>query len=1244
VPFSLVGVIDADYRDGEGENDSRNSRVHDWGFTPIPTSALKGQYIVGWAPGAENQPGGPDSSENDSPVWLTALEATHVCVDRDRDGTIDQEFDLPVLGSARLIDPVDGDMTGALVYSINKAGGSDSCASEDDNDTQTDLALAYGQDPANATPGFPALDFGTTVLAVPAYEVSKRTRLLTDVDGSGDFSPGDLVAFDIEVDNYGPLELRGGTLSDVLDPILIFDAANSTPNYDGNTWACGTPAQQGTPCDLGTFSLPPFTSGVFTLAARISPSLPAGTTNLGNLVVFVADGGGGDPVEGESETPISVATVGDYVWNDLNGDGIQNVEESGVAGVGVNIYLDADDDGVADGPALASTVTDGDGFYEFTGLGGFPHIVEFVPGANWVFTSADVGNDAFDSDANPANGRAVVDLVAGEENVTVDAGLQPAPTAPEPGSILGTVWVDTNNDDVLSGDPVRPGVTVILRDSTDNVVATAVTDSNGDYEFNNLVPGDYRVEIVAPAGYVFVTPNAGADDSVDSDVDATGSSVLLTLAAGGLADIDAGLEIASGDSPAAIGDRVWYDEDGDGIQDAGEPGLPGVAVNLYSAGIDGTLGTADDVLEAMQITGSNGEFLFSGLAAGSYAVVVDLPDGFSGFSPQGAGGDDTLDSDVGPAGRVEVTAVSGVVNRDVDAGIVSSAPVSVASLAGTIYVDTDDGGDLDPGEGLEGVTVVLYDDGGNVIASTLTASDGSYSFDGLPPGDYRIEVDTQTLPPGVDAAQFDDPDSTMDSETTVALAGSDLTGLDFGYKQVGSIGDFVWNDLNGDGVQDAGEPGLDGVEVFLDINDNGVLDAGEPSATTAGGGAYSITGVAPGTYNVRVDPGSLPPGLVLTTGNLPLSVELDAGEAYTDADFGYQLQNAIVGAVYEDLDGDRSQDAGEDGIEGVTVRLLDGNGDEVATTTTAADGSYQFVGLSPGDYTVEEVDPSGYASTTPNAVEVTLPAGEVGIVNFGDLPPGASALVLDAFAYCENDIPYVNYSVTPVGISPESVTIRWDNATFTETLTEQPLVNAALLWPGAAVVDGVGVAWPGWEIVDGAWVEDPTDLRRGPLDFTVIVNPEQTVTLTYPPATPECAAGPSQISGRVYEDDDGSTTQDAGEPGIAGVTIELLDSGGNVVATTQTDGSGFYSFTGIDPGSYTVREVDPGGYASTTGNEVPVTLAVDSFPVADFGDQRRAGSPVAVPVLSPLGLIFLVLGIGLLAGRSAGRRRFAGKL
>ncbi|MDF3131302.1 SdrD B-like domain-containing protein, partial [Kiritimatiellaeota bacterium B1221] len=161
--------------------------------------------------------------------------------------------------------------------------------------------------------------------------------------------------------------------------------------------------------------------------------------------------------------------------------------------------------------------------------------------------------------------------------------------------------------------------------------------------------------------------------------------------------------------------------------------------------------------------------------------------------------------------------------------------------------------------GLSGVTVYLdlnsngILDGGEPIAGTVAS--GAYDLTGLAPGLYSVRVDESTVATG-----FVRTGGSLPQSVTLA-AGEDFNDADFGYQQQDArIGDFVWNDLNGDGVQDAGEPGLSGVTVYLDLNSNGVLDGGEPNEVTNGSGAYDFTGLAAGTYSVQVDENTVTSG------------------------------------------------------------------------------------------------------------------------------------------------------------------------------------------------------------------------------------------------------------------------------------------------------------------------------------------------------------------------------------------------
>ncbi|KGK97722.1 hypothetical protein LI82_08045 [Methanococcoides methylutens] len=217
--------------------------------------------------------------------------------------------------------------------------------------------------------------------------------------------------------------------------------------------------------------------------------------------------------------------IGDLVWEDLDGDGIKNAGEPGIAGVTVKLYECG-----ATNP-IATTTTDANGMYLFTGLAPGDYYVEFVAPVGYIFTPPDQGaDDAMDSDADPTTGKTVcTNLESGETDLTWDAGM------------LGTtgigdlVWEDLDRDGIKdTGEPGIASVTVELYECGGNApIATTTTSSTGMYLFTGLAPSDYHVEFVAPAGYIFTPQDQGADDAMDSDADpTTGKTVCTNLGSG----------------------------------------------------------------------------------------------------------------------------------------------------------------------------------------------------------------------------------------------------------------------------------------------------------------------------------------------------------------------------------------------------------------------------------------------------------------------------------------------------------------------------------------------------------------------------------------------------------------------------------------------------------------------------------------------------------------------------------------
>ena len=217
------------------------------------------------------------------------------------------------------------------------------------------------------------------------------------------------------------------------------------------------------------------------------------------------------------------------------------------------------------------------------------------------------------------------------------------------------------------------------------------------------------------------------------------------------------------------------------------------------------------------------------------------------------------------------------------------------AIGDTVWIDLDGDGVQDPGEaGIPGVTINLYDGDGNLIGTAVTDSDGKYLFDELPPGDYTVKVDVSTLPP--DLAQTYDADGGLDSQSSLTLGPGEINlDQDFGYQpQTGTIGDTVWLDLDGDGVQDAGEPGIPGVTVYLYDGDGNLIG----TTVTDANGNYLFTNLPPGVYTVAIDINTLPPGLRATYDldgllDYRTTITLGAGEINLNLDFGFTSDQIV---------------------------------------------------------------------------------------------------------------------------------------------------------------------------------------------------------------------------------------------------------------------------------------------------------------------------------------------------------------
>ena len=917
------------------------------------------------------------------------------------------------------------------------------------------------------------------------------------------------------------------------------------------------------------------------------------------------------------------AKLGNFVWLDGDGNGTQGANEVGVDQVVVELWKN--------GVKVASTLTGDDfstaavehGFYQFAGLAAGNYQVKFVA-PTYDFTAQDANSnttDAVDSDANALGFSQVVALAAGESNQTIDAGLIQPATA----KLSGYVYVDLGNDGVRNSEPPIAGVTVTLTGTNDlgaAVTATTTTDAAGFYEFTGLRAGNYTVTETQPAAYLDGKDTAGSTGG-SAAVNDVISNIALTTGANSVNNNFGELP------PASLSGFVYEDAGNDGLKGAGEAGIAGVTVTLT--------GTDDlgNPVSLSTTTDANGGYSFSNLRPGSYSVVETQPAGY-------LDGKDTAGS---TGGAVTNDAIS-TITLAAGANSVNNnfGELPPASLSGFVYEDVGNDGVRNAEPAIAGVLVTLTgtdDLGAAVTATATTNAAGFYEFVGLRPGTYTV---TETQP----AAYVDGKDTAGSTGGTVGndvlsaitlVAGANSTENNFGELPKAAINGFVYCDDNNDGIKQAGEVGFAGVTVKL----SGTDDLGQPvtaSTTTDANGAYSFTGLRPGSYTVteftqpagKLD-GKDTAGTAggnTTVNEVISSIVLTPGQVSNDNNFGEILPAKLSGYVYEDVGNDGVKGAGEAGIAGVTVKLTgtDDLGNAVSlSTTTAADGSYSFLTLRPGTYSVTETQPAAYldgkdtagstgGTVTNDAIStITLGAGVASVNNnFGEL----KAASLAGFVYEDNSNDGAK-GATEAGIGGVTVKLTGTDdlgnaVALTTTTAADGSYSFANLRPGTySVVETQPAAY-----LDG---KDTAGSTGG----TVTNDAISTITLGAGVASVNNNFGElkaASLSGFVYQDAGNDGVKGVGEAGIAGVTVKLTgtnDLGQVVSLTATTDANGAYSFVNLRPGTYAVVETQPAGYldgkdtAGSTGGTVTndaistITLGAGVASVNNnFGELKAA--------------------------------------
>lgn len=876
----------------------------------------------------------------------------------------------------------------------------------------------------------------------------------------------------------------------------------------------------------------------------------------------------------------------------------------------------------SEGIAVRRTTTGADGSYRFDSLSkGTYRIREFTP-EGLVDGDSHVGWLSGVQVGESVDGGLLQNIVLGAGGQGIEYDFCEA----APATLSGYVYHDQSDDGRKdTGESGIAGVSLTLVDADGSRIATTQSDSNGYYEFGGIQPGEYSILEAQPAGYLDGTDSRGSiggrrSGNIGSDGD--------SLTAIALRQGEHGRDFNFGELlPASLAGRVHVDPNDNGQFDSGEPPLEGVTVRLVDAAGDEVGRTTTD---------ATGQYRFENIASGVYSVIEETPAGFfEGRARAGSAGGAIH----GPNRIEQIRLGSGEAAADYD---FSERPP--ASISGVVFVDTDQNDALDSSEArLANVSVELYDDAGQRVATTRTDAEGVYHFGDLAAGNYTVrEIQPGSwFHGGQTAGSHGGDDAMADAISGVPVSWGDrLTQYNFFEYAASTLRGVVFADSNGNKALEETETRLENVVVELH-DDSGRRVA---TARTNANGIYRFSHLAAGSYTVReIQPeGWLQGGQTSgshggddATADAISEIPVGWGEQLTEYNFFEIAPSSLRGTVFVDADGDCHHDSGETPLPGVTVDLFDGRGNLAASTTTDADGNYRFEGLAPGRYEIVEHQPSGYFQGCQmigsgggevlgeDHMAVTLTSGtDLVDYHFSELAPSS----ISGRAWSETDLdhdfgpgeaPASGARVDLLNAAGERVDSAETDASGRYRFAELPPGVYSIrqhqpsgLFHGGQVIGSAGGQVGGDDWLIGIALTGGTDADG--YDFPEV-----------PPAT---------ISGHVFQDGEPLTLGEAPAPEdlrryrdgqrtpddrpLAGVTLELRETDGTPIGSDHalpgtygagpirvtTDADGFYRFAGLPAGTYHLYQLQPNDLldgldtAGTTGGVAlnPADAVTDS--------------------------------------------------
>ncbi len=850
------------------------------------------------------------------------------------------------------------------------------------------------------------------------------------------------------------------------------------------------------------------------------------------------------------------------IWLDSNEDGIMDGSEPGLKDCVVTLT------GTHNGQDYAYT-TDDTGRYEITArIDTYLYTVKGPEGMSFTRYSAEGGLN-----------RSIITtegVGAGERQYVIESGTREENQniGFVPGVILeGVAFLDSNYNGIRDdGEQLLSDVTLELtKVGATKGLGIVMTGPDGAFRFDSLRGGAYNLRAVLPdTGIVFTCVPVSDADYKNLFTQRAGrreTTVTITISSGERRGVGVGAVV-----PGSLSGCVFADANYNGLFDAGEEPVSGISVRLLDQ-------EGETVASAK--TNASGRYNFESLMPMAYTVAVDKPAGFMFTKLVEGESRSRIQSVEQNEGLTDLIPVAlGEQVSNVYAGVILPAKV-----LGQVFADANDDGLLTQGEGgFEGVHISLLNESGETVNSIDTGADGAFAFADLHPGRYSLSYllpeDSVYAAKIAGGSEIAGEDLTALSEAFDLTIGETKQAPLCGAVALGRISGTSFHDANANGAMEDGEDALSGVNFTL-INRVTGQEAG--NAVSGPDGSFLLDRLRPGAYTLNV---SLPTGMVFTrTGaNILMNPSLEAQESLDiDIIMGQRLESRLVGAVlpgslkgYVWLDANNNglQEPEEAFLSGLKVQVFDTqDGSVFATLTTDEFGAYHAPVIRPGTYDLTVSLPENSIAADTGAGENMFADGTPGTIVLSGLKLSEEEEIADIRAGVKQytsiaGTVWSDEQGTVLPIADTLVSLYEGNNLHTPVKTiltgEDGAYRFEQLMPGdyrigAALPQGYLFVKPHDErLQSGEAVSIVTDITAGLGDTFALNMGQDQESLNIG------AVKTGKLGDFAWLDENGNGLQDAGEPGIPGLNVVLIQEGQQVAAGV-TDAYGYYLFDNVYP-------------------------------------------------------------------------------